>query len=102
MKLGAVRFVISTALIVGSLAVTPANAVSAANVRPIPAPRIFGGTEVSGSKAPWIVKIVTVDSKKPVVAGKWLDLMSSSSASRSSSVRRMGTQLKLEASPPFL
>ncbi len=70
MKLGAVRFVISTALIVGSLAVTPANAVSAADVRPIPAPRIFGGTEVSGSKAPWIVKIVTVDSKKPVVAGK--------------------------------
>ena len=56
------------AMTVGGVLPTPSA--SAAAYLPTPAPRILGGTEETAAKAPWIVKLVTADTKKAVVPGK--------------------------------
>lgn len=64
------RIIAAIMLFVVAAGTAPIQPVSAAADVPEPAPRILGGTAESGSKAPWIVKLVAADTKKPVVPGK--------------------------------
>ena len=64
------RVVCSTLLLAIVAGTAPIESANAFKDVPEPAPRILGGTSESAAKAPWIVKLVTVNTKKPVVPGK--------------------------------
>lgn len=57
-------------LTVGSWVTLEPEAARAVAQLPTPRPMILGGESQTAAKAPWIVQIVTIDTKSPVVRGK--------------------------------